>query len=185
MCSGSRGARDAGDRVPDVARGQLSGAFGICDLDRGEDVFVAGVAALLATTGWAGDPQIDAEVARGSTGECRRHALTAGPRSATQRTWWPRGDCWPAVLPTRCGRPAATWSGSSSIRSRSSTARPGLSLLARIEEFLDADPRDPGLARIVIEGRDIVEESLRARTWVDQRASAWIWPAVSGLPAAS
>jgi aminopeptidase N len=40
----------------------------------------------------------------------------------------------------------------------------GPELLARIEEFLAAGQRDPGLARIVIEGRDTVEKSLRART---------------------
>jgi aminopeptidase N len=39
----------------------------------------------------------------------------------------------------------------------------GPELLARIEEFLGAEQRDPGLARIVIEGRDIVSKSLRAR----------------------
>jgi hypothetical protein len=43
-----------------------------------------------------------------------------------------------------------------------SAAGPGL--LASIEEFLRADPRDPGLARIVIEGRDVVQKALRART---------------------
>lgn len=42
---GAQQGADAGDRVLDVARGQLSGMFSISDFDRGEDVFVASLAA--------------------------------------------------------------------------------------------------------------------------------------------
>jgi len=40
----------------------------------------------------------------------------------------------------------------------------GPELLARIEEFLARHQPDPGLARVLIEGRDMVEKALRART---------------------
>ncbi len=37
-------------------------------------------------------------------------------------------------------------------------------LLSQIEEFLTDHAIEPGLARIVIEGRDVAEKALRART---------------------
>lgn len=40
-------------------------------------------------------------------------------------------------------------------------AAPGL--LERIDAFLAAPGLDPGLARVVIEGRDIVDKALRSR----------------------
>jgi hypothetical protein len=36
-------------------------------------------------------------------------------------------------------------------------------LLEQIDAFLAAQQRDPGLARMVIEGRDVVTKTLRAR----------------------
>jgi aminopeptidase N len=36
-------------------------------------------------------------------------------------------------------------------------------LLARIDAFLAAQQRDPGLARVLIEGRDVVTKTLRGR----------------------
>jgi aminopeptidase N len=40
-------------------------------------------------------------------------------------------------------------------------------LLARIDAFLGAAERDPGLARVVTEGRDVVERALRSRALPD------------------
>lgn len=36
-------------------------------------------------------------------------------------------------------------------------------LLAQIDEFLAATPRDPGLARVLAERRDTVQRALRSR----------------------
>ena len=150
----------------------------------------------LATTGRAGDPQIDAEVARDRTDEGCRHALacraaigdaahkaaawrllTRGELGATGIREVARAFAQPeqaalvapyageyfAVLP-------ALWASRSGMlriflgKALFPYSAAGPELLARIEEFLGAEQSDPGLARIVIEGRDIVEKSLRART---------------------
>jgi aminopeptidase N len=151
----------------------------------------------LAMTGRAGDAQIDAEVARDSTDEGRRHALACraaigdtahkaaawrlltqpGELGATGIAEVARAFAQPeqaalvapyaaeyfAVLP-------ALWASRSGMlgiflgKALFPYSAAGPELLARIEEFLGAGQRDPGLARIVIEGRDIVQKSLRART---------------------
>jgi aminopeptidase N len=151
----------------------------------------------LATAGRAGEAQIDAEVARDSTDEGRRHALAcrAAMGDATHKAaaWRlltqaselgatgiaevarafaqpeqaalvaPYAGEYFAVLP-------ALWASRGDMvriflgKALFPYSAAGPELLARIEEFLGAEQRDPGLARIVIEGRDIVEKSLRART---------------------
>jgi aminopeptidase N len=150
----------------------------------------------LATTGRAGDPQIDAEVVRDSTDEGRRHAVAcraaigdAAHKSAAWRLLTQHGELgatgmaevarafaqpeqaalvapyageYFAVLP-------ALWASRGDmlrvflgqVLFPYSAAGPGL--LAGIEEFLRAEPGDPGLARIVIGGRDVVQKALRAR----------------------
>jgi aminopeptidase N len=150
----------------------------------------------LATTGRAGDPQIDAEVARDSTDEGRRHALAcraaigdAAHKAAAWRLLTQRGELGATGIaevarafaqPEQAGLVApyageyfavlpAVWASHSDMvgvflgKALFPYSAAGPELLARIEEFLGAGPRDPGLARIVIEGRDIVQKALRAR----------------------
>lgn len=44
-------------------------------------------------------------------------------------------------------------------------------LLAQIDEFLTATPRDPGLARVLTERRDAVQRALRSRALARRRSS--------------
>jgi aminopeptidase N len=152
----------------------------------------------LATTGRARDPQIDAEVARDSTDEGRRHALAcraaigdAAHKAAAWRLLTQQGELGAtgtaevarafaqpeqaALVAPYAGEYFAMLPALWASRSDMLTiflgkvlfpyTAAGPELLARIEEFLRAEQRDPGLVRIVIEGRDIVEKALRARTW--------------------
>lgn len=150
----------------------------------------------LATTGRAGDAEIDAELDRDRTDEGRRLALAcraAIPDHAHKAEAWrllaesdelgadgisqvARGfgqpeharllarytDSYFAALP-------AIWSSRTArikillgkVLFPYTAASPAL--LAQIDAFLAAQHRDPGLARVVIEGRDVVTKSLRAR----------------------
>ncbi len=151
----------------------------------------------LATAGRAGDAQIDAEAARDSTDEGRRHALACraaiGDAEHKAAAWRlltqgselgatgiaevarafaqpeqaalvaPYAGEYFAVLP-------ALWASRSEMlriflgKALFPYSAAGPELLARIGEFLGTGQHDPGLARVLIEGRDIVEKSLRART---------------------
>jgi len=152
----------------------------------------------LATAGRAGDPQIDAEVARDSTDEGRRHALAcraaigdAAHKAAAWRLLTQDGELgadgirevarafaqpeqaalvapyageYFAVLPALWAARSGGMLGVFLGKALFPYGAAGPELLTRIGQFLGAEPRDPGLARIVIEGRDIVEKSLQART---------------------
>jgi aminopeptidase N len=151
----------------------------------------------LATTGRAGDPQIDAEVARDSTDEGRRHALAcraaigdAAHKAAAWRLLTQDGELGANLIREVAGAFAqpeqaalvapyageyfavlpALWAARSDMlgvllgKALFPYGAAGPELLGRIGQFLGAEQRDPGLARIVIEGRDIVEKSLHART---------------------
>jgi aminopeptidase N len=150
----------------------------------------------LATTGRAGDPQIDAELRRDATDAGTRHATAcraAIPDAAHKAAAWhllaetedlgalgvvecargfiqpehasllaPYAERYFEVLP-------AIWS-SRGEHLRMVLARllfpypaAGPELLGRIDGFLAAGDRDPGLARVLAETRDIVVRALRSR----------------------
>ncbi|HUZ22950.1 MAG TPA: aminopeptidase N [Streptosporangiaceae bacterium] len=150
----------------------------------------------LATTGRAGDAEIDAELDRDDTDEGRRFALAcraAIPDNAHKAEAWrllaesdelgadgisqvARGFGQPehARLLARytdryfAALPAIWSSRTDMIKARLgkvlfpyTAASPAL--LAQIDAFLAAQQRDHGLARVVIEGRDVVTKTLRAR----------------------
>ena len=186
-------ARSAGQL--DLLSGLLDGRTEIAGL-RADTELRWALLLRLATTGRAGDAEIDAELSRDSTDEGRRHALAcraaigdAEHKAAAWRLLTESGelgangiaevarafaqpeqaaltlqyaDRYFAVLP-------ALWAARGD-RLRAPLARVLFPytvaspwLLERIEELLGQE-LDPGLARVLVEGRDVVEKALRART---------------------
>ena len=89
--------------------------------------------------------------------ECSRGFIQPSTPTCSPRT--------PSVTSTRCrrsGRPAASTFAWCSAGCCSRIRRPSPELLGRIDAFLAA-PRDPGLARVLTETRDIVARALRSR----------------------
>jgi len=150
----------------------------------------------LATTGRAGDAEVDAELARDATDAGRRHATAcraAIPDAEHKAAAWhllaetedlgvlgvaeasrgfiqpehawllaPYADRYFEILP-------AIWSSRGEhlrvVLGQVLFPHPAASpeLLRQIDSFLAAGPRDPGLVRILVERRDLVERALRSR----------------------
>ncbi len=162
----------------------------------------------LATTGRAGDAEIDAELARDATDAGLRHAVAcraaipdAGHKAAAwhllaetedlgvlgvaeasrgfiqpEHAWLlaPYVDRYFEILP-------AIWSSRGEhlrvMLGQVLFPHPAASpqLLRQIDSFLAAEPRDPGLVRILAERRDLVQRALRSRALPAAPARA-SWP---------
>jgi aminopeptidase N len=150
----------------------------------------------LAATGRAGDPEIDAELARDATDAGRRYAAgcrAAVPDAEHKAAAWAllaesedlgvegvievaQGFVQPEQAPLLAPYPErylevmpTIWSSRGEqfrmVLGQLLFPYPAASpeVVARMDEFLAAEERDPGLARVVIECRDTVQRALRSR----------------------
>jgi aminopeptidase N len=92
--------------------------------------------------------------------------LRAAKPGSDRQLAWAQLLSWTAVTPQQLDTLAGLLGSSAAIDGLTvlfpyTAASPAL--LAQIDAFLAAQRREPGLARVVIEGRDVVTKTLRAR----------------------